>query len=82
MVEPTTCTESTRGAISSCTLRHLIERQRAGQKSGGRDHQSRVRSLRSVQQKGAAGARGGLRHHADAIDGGDLRAGNRGARRI
>ena len=59
----------------------LIERQGAGGKAGRGYYQPRVKGITgfgNVQLETAVGGGGGLCHYADAVDGGDLRAGNRG----
>ena len=60
----------------------LIERQGAGAEAGrGHDQPriTRIGGLGSVQLETAVGGGGGQRHHAHAVDNGDLRAGNRGS---
>ncbi len=55
----------------------LIGRQGSGEEAGRADDKPRVRGFGRVQLKAAVGGGGGLRNHADAVDGRDLRAGNR-----
>ena len=74
MVEPTTCTESTRGAISSCTLAASPSASVRVRNPGAVTTSARVRRFGHVQLESAVGAGGGLRHHAHAVDDGDLRA--------
>ena len=56
----------------------LIERQGARAEAGRGDDEARIRRFGNVQLEIAVGCGGGLRHHAHAVDGRNLRAGNRG----
>jgi len=57
----------------------LVERQGARAEAGRGDDEPHIRGFGSVQLETTVGGGGGPRHHADAVYGGDLRAGDRGS---